>query len=455
LTALAAGVANYVYALVLTHGLSPRSYTIFAGAQSLVVIVGIIGSAGVPLVLAKEVAGSADADRHGHAVGFALTANALLGIVAAVIVGVVATIFASPAAALVVGGTTLTLAIGSTGLGLLQGTNKMLAIAGIFALEVVLKLAVGLFLVFAAHRGAIGALLGGLAGAAALLLSLPSLRRARPVDVAAMLRAGLDRALWQETGRIALLQIGVGMMAAVDTLMIAALTSTRHVGGSYQVASALGKVPLFLAGAISTAVFPALVAGDRIARRVDALQSYTLVSLFSLGFLTTVPGRIIRLLFNSDYSSVSHWLPYAAALGVGLGALNLLTTFLQAENRARLGTVIVIAATALMIAAAGIGGAVDGIRGLVVGANIVTWAAVLAVAALPGERVAIAAFAARLAGRRLLVGYGSMLLLVLSRPLPWVWVVVAAVAGSLIVGLAFPDVPAALRRNRRAGRPPA
>ena len=49
-----AGLLNYAYALVLSYELPPAQYSVFVGCQSLVVINGVIGSVGVPFVVARQ-----------------------------------------------------------------------------------------------------------------------------------------------------------------------------------------------------------------------------------------------------------------------------------------------------------------------------------------------------------------------------------------------------------------
>ena len=450
LASVFAGLGNYVYALSLTHGLSPADYTIFAGSQSLIVMVGLLGSAGVPLVLARETAVSAaDPQRLRDAVRFAFKANLALGLFASAAVGAGTLVFAPLPDALVVAATTIVLAIGSTGLGFLQGKNRITAIAGVFAAEVLLKLAVGSILVFLAHRNVLGALLGGLAGASALLWCLSALkghvswRPSASIGPTELLRA---RSLWRATGRISLLQIGVGLIAALDTLLIAVLTATRAEGGVYQAASALGKVPLFLAAAISTAVFPQLVASGRLHHRVEALLSLTLLTSFYWAALASTPPSVIRLIFSADFASVSRWLPYTAALGAGLGALNVMTTFVQSETSGRAGLSVVAVTACAFVLCCVVAATRWGVHGLAIAAIAATWSGVLALSGLRTERAAAVLFLRRMFSARGAVAVASVISLTVARHHTAAWLSVAAVAGLTTVLTAFPDLGERLAR---------
>ena len=202
--------ANYLFALLLTHGLTTEQFTVFAGAQALLVIVGVVGSAGIPWVVAGEIgACGGDLNRRARAIQFGIWASVLLGLVAGVTVCAVSLVFAPPAEAAVVGVTTLVLSVGSTGMGVLQGDGRTTRMAAIFVGEVAMKLVCGTFAVFVLHAGATGALLGLLLGAAVLLESLCRLhtRIGSPVEAMGC------RDLWQATRYIGRLQVGIGFSA--------------------------------------------------------------------------------------------------------------------------------------------------------------------------------------------------------------------------------------------------
>jgi O-antigen/teichoic acid export membrane protein len=447
-----AGGLNTLYALLLTHRLSTTQYAIFAGAQSVLIITGIIGSAGVPWVLARETAMSTEgSERRRQAVTFAFWANVAFGLLTAVAVALVVSVFGTPLDAGLVAATIFVLAVGSTGLGLLQGRGDTALISAIFGAEAIVKIFAGVVLVFAFGAGTAGALTGSLAGSALLLASLPAVRR----DLSWLTRMRTDAALWLAAARIGILQTGIGVMSALDVLLVAAIPATRDLGGTYQVASALGKIPLFVALAVATAVFPTLMAADSASRRAEALRTYMIVAGFVWLVLLTVPQRMVRLAFPAEYSSLTHWLPYTAALGFALGALTLLTTFVQSEPTARHGLPRVAFAV-LALAGGGVTGALLGaVHGFAIGSAAGAWAGLLVVAGLASERRGIVLLMRRLRSRRLLMA-GPLVAgaLIVAEQQVFVWLAVVALAIPLTLVSAFPEFAHGLERLRRR-RPPS
>ena len=67
-----AGVVNYGYALVLTHGLTPAEYAAFAAGQALLIVRATVSGAGIPWLLARELGRAPhDADRRAVVTTFA------------------------------------------------------------------------------------------------------------------------------------------------------------------------------------------------------------------------------------------------------------------------------------------------------------------------------------------------------------------------------------------------
>jgi O-antigen/teichoic acid export membrane protein len=438
---IAAGVVNYAYTLVMTYHLAPSQFAVFAGAQALVLVVGIVGSAGVPWVLARETARAVSDFDHGRlqqAVNFAFWANVGVGLLAAVGTGGIVLLFGSPLDAALVAATSFVLCVGSTGLGFLQGEGRTTAIAAIIFAEVLVKFAVGLFLVTETALDAAAPLAGALAGAFVPFVAVGAV--VRYVGLPRSLH--IDAALWRAAGRIGLLQVGVGVISSLDTVLAASLPGVRGSAAAYQVASTVGKVPLFVSSAVSTAVFPTMTVGDALRARVHALRVYAMVAGFVWVVLITAPPELVLALFPAEYGSFIHWLPYTAPFGVALGLLNLLTTFVQSGWTGRTGGLAPMAVSVLVAAGAMLAGAtLGGVRGLAIGALVGSVLCVGIFGRLPSERGALRAVpgGAGQAARRSLVAAALVIVLVVCRMLPVLWLGVVVVAGLAVTVVAFPE----------------
>ena len=435
---VAAGVLNYLFSLLLTHGLTADQFTVFAGAQALLVIVGVIGSAGIPWVVAAEIGASGgDLIRRERAIQFGFWASLLFGAVAAVTVFAVTAAFASLSNAALVGGTTLVLSVGSTGMGVLQGDGRTARMATIFIGEVALKIASGMLAVFVFHAGSAGALVGLLLGATVLLASLPSLQG----GVGSPMGAVGSRDLWLATRYIGGLQVGIGVLGALDSLLVAGLGATRHRGAGWQVASTLGKAPLFVSGAVSTAVFPSLVRPGANQRRVEALRSYGTVTAFGVLVLVTVPSSVVAFVFPASYTTVSAWLPWTAALGAGLGLLNLFTTFVQAEASDTAAMRIVASTLVGELVAGCTLGLCFGLRGLAVGVVVPVWLGVISFTFLTSVGETAKSFLSGLRRWGSLVGcVGVVVETVAVVRWPLVWCISTAAIGVACLAQAFPEL---------------
>lgn len=446
-----AGGLNNLYALLMTHTLATDQYAIFAGAQSVLTIAGIIGSAGVPWVLARETALSTEgSERRRQAVTFAFWGNLAFGIVTAAIVASVISVFGTPLDAAIVGATIFVLAVGSTGLGLLQGRGDTTVISAVFGAEAIVKVLAGVLLVFAIDGGTAGALAGSLVASTLLCATLPAIRR----DVGWPKRLRTDSALWMSATRIGSLQAGIALMSALDVLLVAAIPRTRALGGTYQVASALGKMPLFVALAVVTAVFPTLTRPDSDHRRAEAMRSYLIVAGFVWLALLTVPPGLVRLAFSAEYSSLTRWLPFTAPLGFALGALTLLTTFVQSEKTVRRGLPRLVFGVVALAVGAVAGAMLDGVHGLAIGSTAGVWAGLFGMATLASERRGIALLARRLRQRRLLVAAALVAVaLAVAERQPLAWLAVMVVAVPLTLVSAFPEFAYSLDRLRGLPKP--
>ncbi|WP_432830733.1 hypothetical protein [Dactylosporangium sp. CA-092794] len=438
----AAGVANYGYALAMTHGLSPAQYAIFAAGQALLMVRATISSAAISWVLAREVSIAGEDDRRRVVVvSFAFWSNLALGAVLTAVVAIGVLTFGSAADALVLTAASVILSFGSTGVGYLQGIGRIGAIARLLTVEAVVKALAGAVFVFAAGWQSAGALAGFAVGSLVLLLPVLGLRHMvrRPAWGGA--EAELLRAALRQTR----LQASVAVLSATDVIMAAVLGSGT-AAGPYQAASALGRVPLFASNAVSTAAFAQLSADGSATRKAAALRSYLLVSALMAIALVTLPTPVQQLLLPDSFAAVGRWLGWAAVLGVMVGLFNLAVTFLQAGD-ARGSTAITVAGLAVaFVAVVAVSGAARGVSGVAVGAAIASVPAVALLLLMPSIRPGLR----HLATTRdvaydigLLGGIAAALVLVRH---PAAWLGVAALAGAVVLLRAFPDL--APRRRR-------
>ncbi|KQX49845.1 MULTISPECIES: hypothetical protein [unclassified Streptomyces] len=378
------GALNYAYTLVLTRLLDVGEYATFAAGQGLVVCASAVAVVTVPWMLAQALARARSDAERGDAVRFAFVTAVAGGSVAAVVVGCVAAGFAGAATTLVVAGSTLAVYVTRVSAGWLQGTERLRTLAVLTAVEAGLKFAVGLFLVTTLGLGETGALAAF--GIAVLPYVLFRPRRFPGVPRRPWRTLTADRELWRRAAGVASLQGVVALLAAVDIVLVAILPTDRAAAASYQAAVMLGRVPLFLAGAVSIAFLPALSrrrAGDPLT--ASALRMYLTVALPLTVVAATVPGDLITRVFPAGYTMVSTLMACTATSGLALGALALLVTFAQAVNDyACLRTLL--AGLALYVTGLACGWTAAGVLGMAVGGLCGTVGALVLLAVRHGRQ---------------------------------------------------------------------
>ncbi|MFD3532435.1 lipopolysaccharide biosynthesis protein [Streptomyces sp. NPDC058664] len=328
---VAVGVLNYAYTLILTRLLDVSEYATFAAGQGLVVCAAAVAVVTVPWMLAQALARAGSDSERGEAVRFAMVTAVVGGTVAAGAVGCVAREFASTPTTLVIAASTLAVYLTRVSAGWLQGSERLRALAVLTTVEVVLKFGVGLFFVSVLGLGETGALAAF--GIAVLPYAFFRPPRFRGGSRRPWRAVTVDRGLWRRAAGVASLQGVVALLAAVDIVLVAVLPTDRAAAASYQAAVMLGRVPLFLAGAVSIAFLPALSrrhAGDPLT--AGALRMYLTAALPLTVVAATVPGAVLTAVFPSGYATVSTLLVCTATAGLALGALALLVTFAQAVN---------------------------------------------------------------------------------------------------------------------------
>ena len=324
------GLLNYGYAVLLTRLLDVSAYSRFAAGQGLILWASTVATVSVPWVLAQALArAQSDAEQDGAA-RFAMLASAGSGIIAAAIVGTIASRFGGSATALVLALSTLIIFLGTTTTGWLQGRERMRDLSALYVAENLLKNGAGVLLVVVGDLRDTGALAAFGVGGVVMLLWWPRVPRGsgRP-----WLAALANRDLWCRAGRMAAAQGLVSLLAAIDVVLVALLPGDRALAASYQASAALSRVPLYVAGAVATAFFPSLsrrVTEGMITAR--ALRMYTTVALPFAAVLVTMPAPVLTAVFPAQYGAMATLLKFTAVTGLAAGGVSLVTAFFQAAN---------------------------------------------------------------------------------------------------------------------------
>lgn len=437
---LVVGILNYGYALLLTRLLDVGAYSRFAAGQGLLLWAGSMAAVSVPWVLAQALARArSDAERYA-ATRFAMIASAGSGVIAAMVVGIIATWFAGWLSTLALALSTFVIFLGTTTVGWLQGHQRMRALSALIVGENLLKVAAGLLLVTFAGLGDTGAIAAFGIGGLLLLLWWPSVPRA---SVRRWRTALANRDLWHRALGITAVQALVNLLAVIDVVLVATLPAERATIASYQASAALSRVPLFVASAVGTAFFPSLsrraASGGTLA--AGAVRMYAMVALPLTAILLTMPAPVLAAVFPAQYGPMATLLKFTAIAGLAAGGVSLVTTFFQATGDYSClwwqGGGLIVYVTALLA-----GWRFEGITGLAVGAAL-------------GGAVACALLSYHLT-RRLGLGVLARVplavpllaagVLILLRPHPVLWLTAATVVG-LGAAVGF------LRRPRSMGRP--
>ncbi|MBN0048230.1 lipopolysaccharide biosynthesis protein [Streptomyces actuosus] len=421
---LAIGALNYGYALLLTRLLDVDDFATFAAGQALVLCAATVALVAIPWVLAQALARARSQAERSDAVRFSVVIAVTGGVLASATVALVATRFAGAGAVAALGGATLLIYVTRVSGGWLQGTERMRTLAWALTGEAVLKVVVGLFLVSVLGFGATGALAAFGVAAIPLLIWWPY-RMTRGGGWWADARANRD--LWRRALGLGTVQSLVALMASVDLVLITLLPADGPATASYQASVMMGRAPLFLAGAISVAFFPALSRrrmGTPLAG--SAMRMYLIVALPLTAVYATTPPEVFDVVFPSDYGLISRLVVFTAVSGFAVGGINLVSTFFQAVNdqscqyRQAVGVLLFVAGLLAGWKAAGV-------LGLAIGGCCGALAALLLVAHLLVRKQGFHVFA-QLPLVEPIVVIG---VLVALRPVPVVWLIAATAVAVL------------------------
>jgi glycosyltransferase involved in cell wall biosynthesis/O-antigen/teichoic acid export membrane protein len=417
LAAALVGALNYGYSTSLTWLLPAHAYSVFVSGQVVLTVCGTIAGACLPWLIAQGIAESpGDATGRRASISFAALLGCLQGVVAAVVVVIVAGQFSSRPTQSLLCVSAFLVFFSAISVGYLQGLKRFSLLAAFLVGEVSVKVAFGLLFVVGG-MGAPGALAGfGLSSLA--VISAGALVMRRDLRWSADLLGRRD--LWRRAGWLLSIQTGVVVFVNLDVLLAGVLVDPGVELARYQLATILGRIPVPLTVALATAVFPELSASQAHSRpALRASATFFLRTTVPVALtIATMPQAVIDLVFPSSYAGISALLPTTTTTGVLLSAAYLTAIVYLAGRRFRM--VASLLATGLAIHAAAIvaGLTLAGTRGLALGT-----------AAGGGGMLALLLFGGR---RRLLhVGVplgtaavvaltGTMLLLLRQFPVAWV-----------------------------------
>jgi O-antigen/teichoic acid export membrane protein len=418
------GLLNYAYSLMLTRLLNVTAYSSFAAGQSMILWASSIATVSVPWALAQGLARArSDAEREA-ALRFSTLASVGSGVLAAAIVGAIATRFGDSITVLTVAVSTFLIFLGTTTTGWLQGQQRMRPLSALYIAENVLKNLAGLLLVTMAGLRQNGALAAFGIGAVVMFVRRPRISHApgRPW------RAALaNRDLWRRTLRVAGMQAVVSVFIGADVVLVAVLHGSRALAASYQASAALSRASLFIAGAVATAFFPLLsqqANGGVVAAR--AIRMYTAVALPFAAVLATTPRSLLTAVFPAQYGEMATLLKYTALVGLAAGGISLLTAFFQAADDYSILR-WVGGGLAGYVAALLAGWRIDGVVGVAIGAALGTTGALFVLGCRLLRREGRAPFrgvSATLAESLVVAG-----LLIVLRPHLDLWLAFAALVG--------------------------
>ena len=223
------GMLNYTYSLFLTRILDVTAYSNFAAGQSLILWASTVATVSVPLPLARNIARARTEEERGRAIRFSQISGMGFGIVTGAVVGVIAAQLGGARTAAVVAVSIFILFLGTTATGRLQGEQRMVALAGLYVSENILKNAAGLLLVLVAGLGGDGALAAFGIGGLIMFIWWP---RAPRVSGRPWRSALTSRDLWRRTLRMTVIQAVVSLFVAVDTVLITLLPADRALVAS-------------------------------------------------------------------------------------------------------------------------------------------------------------------------------------------------------------------------------
>ena len=327
--------SNYVFHVVISRMLGPADYGALAALLAVVLVLSIPFSV-IQTAIAEKTATLHSTGRHddvGELAASALKTTTPFAVLAGVIVAVLAPLLS---VFLHVGiGASFLLAPfvaasipASVALGVLQGARRFQALAGLQLATTILRLAIGVALVWAG-AGVLGALL-----ATALSASLSVPLALRLVGVGRTTWARTKRTLAAVTGdlRTALLGLTSFWVLAETDIALARHFLGSSGSGYYSSAGLLARALLFLPSAVAMVAFPRFVAAraddaDRMRWLRASVVGVGMLSLIGFVVLTLAREPLITLAFGKRFAPAADLLPVLAIAMGWLAVVNVLVYF--------------------------------------------------------------------------------------------------------------------------------
>lgn len=347
---------GYLFNIGLAWLLPAGDYGTYGAAMSLLGILLIFVTYGLPWAAAKFLAQEETAGKQNVIFKSALTGNLIIALVVMALFYLTYAFFISaidisvPVIAVTLA-TIFAYSIRNVYLRTLHGQMKFEEFGAISILETVLRVAFGLALVLLGYRVA-GALTGQLVSAVVVVAITAYLLR--------------DMKFWQAKGwadfkvftfawSMLIGMLGITMLSQMDILIVKFLSTSpvsNQSVGYYQAVRMLALIPLFLAGGIMGGVFPFISRYAKGDSRTYALFSLRYILLGSLPFtllLMLLPESFITFFFPPAFSAAARALTVLAIGGALIAVIQALAQVFQALGHPSLPVKVLMIATLLQI----------------------------------------------------------------------------------------------------------
>lgn len=352
-------LGNYAFSLAILHLLPADEYTVFAAAQSLLLVIGSGVMAAIPWAMARYIAlseGRTGARR--QALHFGFSAASVQALIAAIITVAIVLPSGGGAPALVAALGAVFISFVIVPVGFLQGIQELRTIAYIRLLEVAVRVATATMLVILVRKSSALALAGFPVGSAVLLaVGLFACRSGFPPEPG---NREIVLGLMRQSVSLGAIQLLLSMLAALDSVAapVAGLGSIN--AASYQAAALLGRVPLFLSASLGTAAYTQLVTPEHeeeVRQEMShVIYTYLLVAAPYVAICWTVPASLLHLLIPVRFGTAPTLLKFTATSGLGIGWIDIISTAHQARGRFRRAvSILSVGAVAQPLALIGFG----------------------------------------------------------------------------------------------------
>ncbi|MEK7158041.1 MAG: oligosaccharide flippase family protein [Patescibacteria group bacterium] len=217
----------------------------------------------------------------------------------------------------------------------LQGLQRFLALSINLVIEVVVKLGVGLALVFwgwSLNGAVAGVIVGGGVAFIATLIPLQFLR-----STGTRQEVRITRHHVEFSAHVFLITLCLTALYNFDLLLVKHYF-TPELAGDYTTLSYLGRIIFFATGVIAMVVYPMVSErrAQRQAHRHLLIQSFLLVgvaSTFGVLFYFLFPTLVIDLFYSEKYFTVAPYLGWVALVMGVYSLINLLVMYLMGIHR--------------------------------------------------------------------------------------------------------------------------